>query len=294
MRAVGNAMEELRALILRLHNSPGRGSWLPGMQVMASTKVTQPISSVTAPTLALIAGGAKSTALAGREFRHRAGQYLVTTLALPVSAHVTRADPFLAFGLRLRPELIVELLPDAPARTPARPGPGMAVADADDDLLEPVVRLLRLVERPRDFAVLAPAVEREIHWRLLTGPVAGLVQQIGHADSHVSLVGRAVRWITDHFDQTIRIADLAGHVGVSVPTLNRRFRATTGMSPLQYQKQIRLQRARIHLAAAPRDVAGAGFAVGYNSPSQFSREYRRMFGSPPSDDAGRAVVEPAR
>lgn len=135
--------------------------------------------------------------------------------------------------------------------------------------------------------MLAPAVRREIHWRLLNGPQAALVRQIGLADSQLALVARAIGWIKTRYDQVIRIDDLAGHVGMSVSSLNRHFRAVTTMSPLQYQKQLRLQKARIQLIAAPHNIAEIGYAVGYDSPSQFSREYRRMFGAPPGQDAAR-------
>jgi transcriptional regulator GlxA family with amidase domain len=135
--------------------------------------------------------------------------------------------------------------------------------------------------------VLAPGVQREIHWRLMNGPQAALVRQIGVADGGLAFVARAIAWIQDRYDQVIRIGDLADHVGLSVSSLNRHFRAVTAMSPLQYQKQLRLQKARIQLIAAPRDVAEIGHAVGYDSPSQFSREYRRMFGAPPAQDAAR-------
>jgi transcriptional regulator GlxA family with amidase domain len=167
------------------------------------------------------------------------------------------------------------------------------VSDASDDLIDAVTRFLRLAEHPADFAVLAPAAAREIHWRLMNGPHAATVRRIGLPGSRVSLVGQAVRWLAEHFDQPIRITDLAAHVGVSVPTLNRHFRAVTAMSPLQYQKQLRLQRARVELLAAPGDVAAAGYAVGYDSPSQFSREYRRQFGAPPGQDAARLLTAPA-
>jgi AraC-like DNA-binding protein len=290
MGVMDQTLAELRELILRLRT--GRGAWLPGAQVLAATDVTRPMGHLTAPTFALVAHGSKRTVLADRDFDYHSGQYFISTLQLPVVAHITRADPFLAFGLTLRPELIAALLTDIPrSRSGDAPGLGVAIGDADNDLLEAVVRLLRLVENPRDFAVLAPGVEKEIHWRLLNGPLGGLVRQVGQADSRVSLIARATQWIGDRFDQTIRIEELADHLGVSVPTLNRHFRAVTVMSPLQYQKQVRLQRARIRLATAPDDIAAAGFAVGYASPSQFSREYRRMFGVPPGQDAGRLAEE---
>ncbi|WP_305782785.1 AraC family transcriptional regulator [Symbioplanes lichenis] len=284
-----DALTELRDLIPRLAGSAPRGSWLPGSLVSAVTTETQPYCSNFEPLFALVVAGEKRLSLAGNEFRYGAGEYLIFSMELAVSAQVTRADPFLAAGVRLRPELVAELLLEAPEPDPRAPaGPGAGVAGADEELLDAVRRLLRLVERPRDFAVLAASLEREIHWRLLTGPLGGLVRQVGRADDRYVLVRRAARWMEEHFDRAIRVDDLARHAGVSVATLNRHFREVTTMSPVQYQKQLRLQRARIRLAAAPGDVAAIGHEVGYESPSQFSREYRRLFGfSPSQTSAGR-------
>jgi len=163
--------------------------------------------------------------------------------------------------------------------------PMSAVSDAAPELTDAFVRLLRLAGNPRDLRILGPAVKREIHWRLLTGPQGGLVRQVGTAGSRIALVARAIAWIRAHYDEPIRVDDLAAEVGLSVSSLNRHFRAATSMSPLQYQKQLRLQRARLRLLADPADVAGTGHAVGYTSASQFSREYRRLFGVPPGRDA---------
>jgi transcriptional regulator GlxA family with amidase domain len=162
---------------------------------------------------------------------------------------------------------------------------GIAVSDASPALLDAIGRLLALVDTPRDAAALADGVEREVLWRLITGPQGGTVRQIGLADSRLALLGRAIRWIRGHYDQTLRVEELAALATMSVSSFHRHFRAVTSMTPIQYQKQIRLHEARTRLVAKPEDVAGAGFAVGYDSPSQFSREYRRMFGVPPSRDA---------
>jgi AraC-like DNA-binding protein len=253
--------------------------------------VTEPLGMVTKPVLALVAQGAKRSALGDHIFDYHAAQYLVVTVDLPLTSQITRAssaEPFLAFGLPLQPALIAQLLLEAgPAAGRPHDGPGIATSDADDELLDAIVRLLRLLDEPRDLQVLSPGVRREIHWRLLNGPQGALVRQIGRADSQLGLVARAIAWIRARYDQVIRIDDLADEVGMSVSSLNRHFRAVTEMSPLQYQKQLRLQQARIQLLAAPHDVAVIGYAVGYDSPSQFSREYRRMFGAPPGQDATR-------
>jgi transcriptional regulator GlxA family with amidase domain len=135
--------------------------------------------------------------------------------------------------------------------------------------------------------VLAPLVEQEILWRLLTGPYGAVVRQIGLADSGLSHVDQAIRWIRDNYAEPARIADLARLAGMSPSAFHRHFRAVTAMSPLQFQKRIRLQEARSLLVANAGDVAGVGHLVGYDSPTQFSREYRRLFGAPPGQDAAR-------
>ncbi|GAA1616828.1 AraC family transcriptional regulator [Actinoplanes couchii] len=285
-----DVLSELRDLIPRLHGTVARGSWLPGSLVSAATSESEPYCAHLEPMVAVVVAGEKRTALAGHEFRYGAGEYLIFSMELAVTARITRADPFLAAAVRLRPELVAELLLEAPSDHTS--GPVAGVAAADDELLDAFRRLLRLVERPRDFAVLAPGIEREIHWRLLTGPLGALVRQVGRADERFTLARRAARWLENHYDRTIRIEDLARHTGVSVATLNRHFRAATTMSPVQYQKQLRLQEARVRLTAAPGDVAGVGHAVGYESLSQFSREYRRLFGVTPTEDIRRVRTRP--
>ena len=145
--------------------------------------------------------------------------------------------------------------------------------------------MLRLLDQPRDAAVLAPLTEREIVWRLLTGDQGATVRQLGLADSSLAHVARAVRWIRDHYAESFRVEDAARVSGMSVSAFYRNFQAVTAMSPIQFQKQIRLQQARLLLATHVHDVTGVGHRVGYDSPSQFSREYRRQFGAPPSRDA---------
>lgn len=247
--------------------------------------------SLTRPMLTVVAQGAKRILLGDRVYDYRAGQILVSTLELPVNGQITEASrekPFVGLGLPLHRSVVTKLLLETgPAEAGEDLGSGLVTADADDELLDAVLRLLRLLNRPADFAVLGAGVEREIHWRLMNGPHANAIRRIGMTDSRMSLVGKATRWITDRYDRNIRISDLADDIGVSVATLNRYFRAVTAMSPLQYQKQLRLYRARMRLIVAPDDVAAIGYEVGYDSPSQFSREYRRMFGAPPRRDAVR-------
>jgi len=156
---------------------------------------------------------------------------------------------------------------------------------AGPDLLDAMLRLVRLLEHPEDLSILAPMIEREIFWRLLQSPSGPMVRQIALADSRLSQVNRAITWLRVNYAEPVRIERLAELAGMSLASLHRHFKAATGMSPLQYQKQIRLQTARARLLAQPGDVAGIGFSVGYESSTQFSREYARQFGAPPGRDA---------
>jgi AraC-like DNA-binding protein len=286
------SLSELQRLITR-HAGEGltHSSTMEGVSLMASATTTPPLGSVAQPALAVVAQGAKRTVLGDSVFQYGAGQYLVVSVDLPVTAHITHANPaqpFLAFGLALKPGAIAELLLETGPGDPSRGSPlGIASSDAAPELLDAIVRLLRLLDHPADLRALRPAVEREILWRLITGEQGAMVRQIGLADSRLSLIGRSVGWIRHHFDQTVRVDELASLSGMSVSSFHRNFRAVTTMTPIQYQKQIRLQEARARLIAQPHDIAGVAFAVGYESPSQFSREYRRRFGVPPGKDAER-------
>jgi AraC-like DNA-binding protein len=284
-------LAELRTLISR-HAVAGKiATPMAGVRLMACSVPTEPIPSVAQPALAVVAQGAKRTVLGDQVFEYGAGQYLMVSVDLPINSHVVRASgekPFLAAGLTFNPAMIATLLLETAASTSESPEPlGMGVADATTELLEAIVRLLRLLDRPQDVAVLRPMIEREVLWRLLTSGQGYKVRQIGLADSRMAQVSHAIRWIREHYAEVFRIEDLAKLTAMSASSLHRHFRAVTAMSPLQFQKQIRLQEARARLLAEPQDVAAVGHEVGYDSPSQFSREYSRLFGAPPGEDAAR-------
>ena len=289
-----DALDRLKEAITRQAGEGVTRTALPGVSVVRSPAPTGPVGVMVEPTLAVVAQGVKKTALNGRTFTYGAGQFLVVSVELPVLGQVTGAsadEPFLGVVLTLRPERIATLLLEtAPAAT-ARPGAvdatpaGIAVSDASPALLDAIARLLGLLDAPDDAAALATGVEREILWRLITGPQGGTVRQTGLADSQLAHVARAIRWIRSHYNETLRVEELATLATMSASSFHRHFRAVTSMTPIQFQKQIRLHEARARLLAEPDDVTGVGFAVGYNSPSQFSREYRRMFGKAPSHDA---------
>jgi AraC-like DNA-binding protein len=241
--------------------------------------------------MALIAQGAKRLAIGDRVYDYGPGQYLVASVDLPITGHYSRAseeEPALGFGLVLRPSAIAALLLDADASPRARPAPpGLGVADASRELLDAVIRMLRLLDSPGDREILAPLLEREILWRLLNGPLGESVHQIGLTDSSLTHVSRAVHWITEHYGEPFRVEDLARSCGMSTSAFHRTFHAVTALSPIQFQKQIRLQKSRLLLLTGVDDVATVGYSVGYDSASQFSREYRRQFGLPPGRDAAR-------
>ncbi|MFJ3667216.1 AraC family transcriptional regulator N-terminal domain-containing protein [Streptomyces sp. NPDC090106] len=295
-------LEELRGLLAR-HARPDWTTALDGVLISRIDRSEPPAPSMSGMVLAVIAQGSKRLALGDRLYEYGAGQYLVASVDLPVTGQFTQADPeqpALGFGLRLEPSAVAGLLLRAgPGDTPRTGGgtpSGIAVSDAPAALLDAVVRLLRLLDEPRDRAVLAPLFTREILWRLITGDQGATVRQLGLADSGLSHVSRAVGWIREHYAQPFRVEDVARMAGMSVSAFYRNFQAVTAMSPIQFQKQIRLQEARLLLAAHPGDVTGVGHRVGYDNPSQFSREYRRQFGAPPSEDAARlrrAVRAPA-
>jgi AraC-like DNA-binding protein len=147
--------------------------------------------------------------------------------------------------------------------------------------------MVRLLDSPGDRDILAPMIEREILWRLINGPLGKSVRQVGLADSSLTHVSRAVRWISEHYSEPFRVEDLARSCGMSTSAFHRNFQAVTALSPIQFQKQIRLQKSRLLLLTGAGDVATVGYQVGYENTSQFSREYRRQFGLPPGRDAAR-------
>ncbi|GAA0420990.1 AraC family transcriptional regulator [Acrocarpospora corrugata] len=291
-------LDELRALLAR-HARPDMTTPIDGVLISRTDQPTLASPSMSGSVLAVIAQGAKHIALGDRVYAYHAGQYLIASVDLPVTGRFTEASPTqpaLGFGLILHPATVAELLLQAaPGDMPAAGGSApssMAVSDAPAELIDAVVRLLRLLDQPRDATVLAPLIKREILWRLITGEQGAAVRQLGLADSSLSHIARAVRWIRDHYTQAFRVEDVAQLSGMSVSAFYRNFQAVTAMSPIQFQKQIRLQEARLMLATHPNDVTGVGLRVGYDSPSQFSREYRRQFGAPPSQDAARLRSSP--
>ncbi|MFK4090089.1 AraC family transcriptional regulator N-terminal domain-containing protein [Kribbella sp. NPDC020789] len=283
-------MDELRGL-LRRHVRPDETTAIDGLHIAKIERSGPPSPSMSGIVLAVLAEGAKRLAVGDRVCVYRPGEFLVASVDLPVTGHfvdATVAEPAVGMALVLDPALIADLLlhagPDDLPRPQAGPVPGIAVGKLTDELLDSLVRIVRLLERPRDQAVLAPMLKREIHWHLLTGDQGAAVRQLGLADSSLNHITRAARWIRDNYAEPFRVEDLARLSGMSPSGFYRHFQTVTALSPIQFQKQIRLQQARLLLAASPRDIAAVAHRVGYDSASQFSREYRRQYGVPPSRD----------
>ncbi|MEE6260198.1 AraC family transcriptional regulator [Plantactinospora sonchi] len=280
--------------LLQRHARPDLTTAIDGVRICRADHSALPGSSMSGTVLAVVAQGSKRLAVGDRVYEYGAGQYLVTSVDLPVTGQFVDAvpgRPALGFGMTLEPAAIAELLLEAgPDDLPKSPGavpPGVAVTDAPDELLDAIVRLLRLLDRPGDRKILVPLLKREILWRLITGEQGDTVRQLGLADSSLAHIRRTVRWIRENYNRPFRVEDVARLSGMSVPAFHKNFQAVTGMAPIQFQKNLRLQAARLLLANRPHDVTGVGHRVGYDNPSQFSREYRRQFGAPPSVDAAR-------
>jgi AraC-like DNA-binding protein len=287
-----DTLNELRDIVGRHADRQRRLSPLPRIGLYRDEAAPQPVSGVHLPMMALILSGAKEIAIGERHFRYDPASYFIATVELPASGCVKLNRPdetYLAVSLDLDSDRLAALLPEVDAQQ-SKSEPAFAVNPITPELLDAWLRLLRLLDTPKDIAALAPLCEQEILYRLLHGPQGGMLRQIARADSRLSHVRRAISLIRARFDQPLRMEVLAEEAGMSPASFYRHFKAATAMSPLQYQKSLRLQDAR-RLMVAGREVAAAAHAVGYASAQQFSREYARMFGAAPSRDVRKLGIE---
>jgi len=289
---MAGSMDDVRTLIDRHCPSARHDTAIVGLNLFRAVARGHQVNTMYQPTLCVVAQGRKQAALGGRLFEYDANNYMIVTVDLPVSGCIVEASersPYLALSIDLDPLCIADLMltvgPGAIAQEAERSA--LAVSPLADELLDPVCRLLRLLDCPGDAAVMAPLIRREIHYRLLQGEQGGLLRQAATAGSHLSQIGRAADWIRSHYAKPVNVETLARQAGMSVTSFHRHFKAVTLMSPLQYRTQIRLQEARRLMLVGPRDAGKIGFDVGYDSPSQFSRDYRKLFGLPPAADAAR-------
>lgn len=262
---------------------------LPEVSLICSTQARAPFRRLYKPSLCVVAQGAKRIELEERIVDYAAGTALVVSLELPGFGGVTKAsktEPFL--GLTL--DFDVSLLREAMEQTPAPPGAaggrlGVFVERLSPELEDCLLRLVRLFETPEAVPVLSPAILKELYYRLLTGPNGAEIRKIAQVDSHTRRIAEAIHLMRRDVARPLRVEEMAGAARMGVSSFHRHFKTLTSMSPLQYHKQLRLLEARRLMVAEAADVTRAAFQVGYESPSQFSREYARMFGAPPKRDA---------
>ncbi len=267
----------------------------PALRLSRFSAPSDLVAVVYEPCLCVVAQGAKEVLLADETYRLDPARSLLVSVDLPVAAQVVEASPgrpYLAVRLSLDPTVVGELLAEStPAPLLGPPSRGLAVTPVEPPLLDAVTRLVALLDSPQDVAPLAPLVLREITYRLLAGPQGARLRQIVSAGALAQRIARAIRWLKDHFADPLRIESLAKQVRMSLSAFHLHFKGVTAMSPLQYQKRLRLQEARRLMLGEGLDAAEAAFRVGYESPSQFSREYRRTFGAPPRQDVAALKVE---
>ncbi|NLR96448.1 AraC family transcriptional regulator [Rhizobium sp. P38BS-XIX] len=287
-----NPNQELASIVARFATSDGEfNTAIPSLSLHRQSADTPLQHREYRPVFAVVVQGRKSLTLGADTFHYGAGQYVLTALDLPVSTQITgvaNASPYLCFAMSLEYERLNELLSRVTIPRHALTADGMrglAVSYAPPELLDASLRLLRLLDTPDDIPAMAPLIEQEILYRLLTGPDGPRLLQVATAGGQSNRVARAVNWLRSNFALPLRIEELAEHVGMSVSSLHHHFKAVTAMSPMQYQKQLRLHEARRLLVVEKLDVGSVGHRVGYQSPSQFSREYSRLYGLPPLKDA---------
>lgn len=282
-------VSELARLIERFTGHDGiHPTDITELTLFRLTARSELVATLYEPSLCLIAQGSKEVHLADEVHRYDPAHFLLVSVDLPVAGCVTIAspqEPYLALRLALDPGVVGELVADgAHTDAEAPPSRGLAVSPMEPPLLDAVARLVGLLDAPRDVGPLAPLVLREITYRLLTGPQGARLRQIVAAGAPAQRIARAIRWLMDHFAQPLRVESLARHVRMSPSAFHHHFKTVTALSPLQYQKRLRLQEARRLMLGDGLDAAAAAYRVGYESPSQFSREYRRLFGAPPRAD----------
>ena len=251
------------------------------------------LSAIYDPMVNLILTGAKTMTVGDRMFHYDPATYFVMSVDLPAvgSVHPSSAgDPYLAISLTLDPTIVANLLADIPKPSGGELyESGFSVAPVTPELLDAWLRMMRLMERPDEIAALAPAYEREILFRVLQGPHGWMLRDISTPDTALSRISVAIDWIRRNFAKQIRVEALAEMASLSVSAFHRHFKAVTALSPLQYQKRVRLLYARQQLIAGQGTATSIAFDVGYESPNQFSREYARLFGLPPSRDLARTM-----
>ncbi|MDR6879418.1 AraC-like DNA-binding protein [Bacillus sp. 3255] len=264
-------------------------SAIPALFLIHHSKETHPVYRVYKPSFCFIAQGLKEILLAQERYEYGPANYLVSSMNLPVIGQVIKASadtPYLSLKLEFTSDQIFEVLKESEAIATMKEHPKRAlyVGEIEASILDAVLRLVQLLDHPEDIPFLSPIYKREILYRLLQGPYGATLAQIAIEKSGTYRIRETIEQIITHLDQTLRVDELAALANMSVPTFHRHFKELTAMSPIQFQKHLRLQEARRLLLSESADASDVAFRVGYESASQFSREYSRMFGAPPKAD----------
>lgn len=287
-------VRELRTELARkiasfMGSEENRATDIPGATLHRRTAPTAPCSMTYEPGVTVIAQGRKRVDLGGSTFMYGDGQYLLASVDLPIVSQIVEASeqsPCLAMSLKLEMPVIRELLSREETHTAESPSdsPAMATGEATVEFLSACCRLVDLLNTPQDIPFLSGLIQREIIYRILRGPEGARLRAIATPGDQSHRTAKAIAWIRANYAKPLRVEDLAEIAGMGVSTLHHHFRALTAMSPVQYQKQLRLQAARGLMLLNGLDAASAAFEVGYESTSQFNREYSRFFGQPPIRD----------
>lgn len=285
--------EELAHRIARAMPRDGTVEPQPGLHFRRCSRPTERLHGFYEPAFCVIAQGSKELVLGADRFRYDPAHYMISTVELPMIGQVVEASPeqpFLGFRLVLDPSVVTSVMVESSVVQPRGDGSGVKSVDVsplDANLLDATLRLVRLIDAPGEYRVLAPLVIREIVYRLLTGAQASRMRHLATFGGHAHRMVRAVEKLRENFNKPLRIEDIARELGMSASGFHAHFRAVTAMSPLQFQKQLRLQEARRLMLSEDLDAAEAGYRVGYYDAAHFSREYKRHFGEPPMRDVER-------
>jgi AraC-like DNA-binding protein len=299
---VQNPLQEIRAELARrialfMGSEEKRITDIPGLVLNRRTAPAPPASGTYEPSIAVVAQGRKRVALGHTTFIFDQSRFLLTSLDLPVVGHVFEASeafPFLCFLLKFEMPVVRELLSREDVHVPVEPSdsPAMATGETTVELLSACCRLVELLDKPQDIPFLSGLIQREIIYRILRGPEGARLRAIATLGDQSQRTARAIAWLRTNYSKPLRVEDLAQMAGMGVSTLHHHFRTLTAMSPLQYQKHLRLHAARGRMLMDGLDAASAAFEVGYESPSQFNREYSRFFGQPPMRDVRTLRLSP--
>lgn len=287
---IKTATENLAKNIARLtEGSEQLITYIPGFILSRREEPVGPISGVYEPSVCMVAQGSKRVLLGNESYTYDASHYLITSVHLPTIVQVVEASrekPYLGIRLKFNQHDVSQLMADAnlPPPNEHQSSRGMAVGSITLPLISAFQRLLDLLDEEQNIPILAPIIQREIIYRLLVGEQGLRLRQIASTGSQGNQIAGAIEWLKENFRQTLRIKNLAELACMSTATFHHHFKALTALSPLQYQKQLRLQEARRLMLIEHVEAANAAFRVGYESPSHFSRDYGRMFGAPPLRD----------